>query len=96
MGILYRAQTLVCSRRASTIAHIYPSVLQALVGWGVAGRLEGVNPGCAGGDMQDPASELPRKPIPRTSVNRGKWKGRGCCAPAPLHTLPNFEHLKAV
>src|SRR5215203_714414 len=37
MGILYRAQTLVCSRRASTIAHIYPSVLQALVGWGYAG-----------------------------------------------------------
>jgi hypothetical protein len=34
-------QTLVCSRRASTIAHIYPSVLQALVGWGYAECLEG-------------------------------------------------------
>src|SRR5215216_7243937 len=85
MGILYRAQTLVCSRRASTIAHIYPSVLQALGGWGVAGRLEGVNPGCAGGDMQDPASELPRISIPRTPVNsvglsqsvQGKDEGDG-------------------
>jgi hypothetical protein len=27
--------------------------------------------------MQDPASELPRTPIPRTSVNKGIRKGRG-------------------
>jgi hypothetical protein len=27
--------------------------------------------------MQDLACELPRNPIPRTSVNKGKKKGRG-------------------
>ena len=27
-------------------------------------------------DIQDPASELPRIPIPRTSVNKGKKQGR--------------------
>jgi len=31
---------LVCSGRASTITHIYPSVLQALAGRGYAGCLE--------------------------------------------------------
>jgi len=28
--------------------------------------------------MQDPGYELPRILIPRTSVNKGKKKGRGC------------------
>jgi hypothetical protein len=28
--------------------------------------------------MQDRESELPRKSILRTSVNKGKWRGRGC------------------
>jgi len=28
--------------------------------------------------MQDLANELPRIPFPRTSVNKGKMKGRGC------------------
>ena len=32
--------------------------------------------------MQDPASKLRRIPLPRTSVNKGKRKGRGCYAPA--------------
>jgi hypothetical protein len=27
--------------RTSMVVHIYPSVLQALAGWGYAGRLEG-------------------------------------------------------
>jgi hypothetical protein len=31
--------------------------------------------------MQDLASELRKRPIPRTSVNKGK-EGRGCYAPA--------------
>src|SRR5215217_7979129 len=94
MGILYRAQTLVCSRRASTIAHINPSVLKPQVGGGVGGLLEGVNPGCAGGDMQDPASELPRKPIPRTPVNKGKKKGRSASAPALLVFKTSYCSLR--
>jgi hypothetical protein len=31
--------------------------------------------------MQDPVSELPRIPIPRTSVNKGKKKGRSLDKP---------------
>src|SRR5215204_5737419 len=53
------------------IAHIYPSVLQALAGRGYAGCLEGVIPGVLRGLIQDPASELPRILIPRTWVNKG-------------------------
>jgi len=36
---------------ASTIAHIYPSVLQALAGRGRAGRLKGVNSGGIGAGL---------------------------------------------
>src|SRR5215217_8520459 len=74
MGILYRAQTLVCSRRASTIAHIYPSVLQALAGRSYVGPLGRVILGCWGVAMQDPGHELPRIPIPRTQVNSASTK----------------------
>ena len=59
------------------IVHIYPSVLQAVSGRGYAGCLERLFPGYRGGVMQDPASELPRIPIPRTSVNKGMKKGAG-------------------
>ena len=58
-------------RRATTFVHIYPSVLQALAGRPVAGRLDGRIRGYRGADMQDPASELPRISIPRTRVNKG-------------------------
>ena len=34
------------------------------------------------GAMQDPGYGLPRMPIPRTWVNKGKKKGRGYCSPA--------------
>jgi hypothetical protein len=60
------------------MVHIYPWVLQALAGRGYAGRLEGWIAGVSGVNMQDPANELPRIPIPRTSVNKGKKKGRSC------------------
>jgi hypothetical protein len=57
-------------------AHIYPSVLQAVSGWSYAGCLEGViSWGYWGVVMQDPASELPRKSIIRSLVNKGKKKG---------------------
>ena len=59
----------------STITHIYPSVLQALAGRGVAGCLEWVISGVLRGFIQDPASELRRIPIPRTWVNRTKKRG---------------------
>jgi hypothetical protein len=35
-------------------------------------------PPYAGGIMQDAAYGLPRTPLPRTPVNKGKRKGRGC------------------
>jgi hypothetical protein len=60
------------------IAHIYPSVLQAVSGRGYAGCLNGCFRGYRGEAMQDPASELPRKHIPRTPVNNGKKKGWSC------------------
>jgi hypothetical protein len=53
------------------IAHIYPSVLQAVSGRGYTGNLDGCFQGYRGGDMQDLGYELPRIPIPRTWVNSG-------------------------
>jgi hypothetical protein len=52
------------------IAHIYPSVLQAVSGRGYAGCLDGCFQGYRGEDMQDLRYELPRIPIPRTWVNK--------------------------
>jgi hypothetical protein len=51
------------------IAHIYPSVLQAVSGRGYAGCLDGCFQGYRGEAMQDLGYELPRIPIPRTTVN---------------------------
>jgi hypothetical protein len=34
--------------------------------------------------MQDLGYELPRIPLPRTSVNEGMKKDRGCSTPRPL------------
>jgi hypothetical protein len=67
---------------ASTIAHIYPSVLQALAGRGYPRLLERCFRGHSGAIMQDLGYELPRISIPRTRVNKGRKKGRGCYAPA--------------
>jgi hypothetical protein len=53
------------------IAHIYPSVLQAVAGRGYAWRLEGGIPGYRGGAIQDLGYEFPREHIPRTPVNKG-------------------------
>jgi len=53
-------------KKACAIVHIYPSVLQALPGRGYAGYLIGVILEVLRGLIQDPASELPRIPIPRT------------------------------
>jgi hypothetical protein len=52
------------------VAHIYPSVLQALAGRGRTERLEGEIAGDRGEDIQDLGYELPRIPIPRTWVNK--------------------------
>src|SRR5215208_4048409 len=56
--------------RRSMIAHIYPSVLQAVTGRGYTGRLDGCFQGYRGEAMQDLGYELPRILIPRTWVNR--------------------------
>jgi hypothetical protein len=58
------------------IAHIYPSVLQAVSGRGYAGCLDGCFQGYRGGAMQDLGYELPRILILGTSVNKSKKKGR--------------------
>ena len=63
-------------KRTTMIAHIYPSVLQAVSGRGYAGCLDGCFQGHRGEAMQDLGYELPRILIPRTSVNKGKKKGR--------------------
>ena len=58
------------------IAHIYPSVLQAVSGRGYAGCLDGCFQGYRGEAMQDLGYELPRISIPRTRVHRergGAW-----------------------
>jgi hypothetical protein len=76
------------------IAHIYPSVLQAVSGRGYAGCLEECFQGYRGEDMQDPGYGLPRIYILRTPVNKGKKKGREpTWAPGSLRS--NFR-LRAV
>jgi hypothetical protein len=62
--------------RTSMVAHIYPSVLQALAGRGRTERLEGEIAGDRGEAMQDLGYELPRILIPRTPVNKRKKKGQ--------------------
>jgi hypothetical protein len=46
--------------------------------------------------MQDPASELPRINIPRTPVNKGKEKGRGCSKPRPSPLLASVLGVPAL
>jgi hypothetical protein len=58
--------------------------------WYMAGA--GRSRGERGGVMQDPVCELPRINIPRTSVNRGKQKGRSQDAPA-LYRPPSTPGL---
>jgi hypothetical protein len=55
--------------RTSMIVHIYLSVLQAGSGRGYAECLDGCFQGYWGGAMHYLGYELPRIPIPRTSVN---------------------------
>jgi hypothetical protein len=57
------------------IAHIYPSVLQAVSGRGYAGCLDGCFQGYQGEAMQDLGYELPRIHIPRSRVHRGTKQG---------------------
>ena len=62
-------------------------MLQALAGRGRPERLEGGLQGYRGGIMQDLGYELPRIPIPRTSVNKGKKRGPTLLCPGPLLRL---------
>ena len=73
------------------IAHIYSSVLQAVAERGYAECLDGCFQGCGGEAMQDLGYELPRVPIPRTWVNKGKEKGQGCYTPALLAHRPRLS-----
>ena len=66
------------------IAHIYPSVLQAVSGRGYAGCLDGCFQGYRGGAMHYLGYELPRIHIPRSSVNKGIRKGRDYLSPIAL------------
>ena len=80
-------------------------MLQALAGRGYAGCLESVILGYRGASMQDLGYELPRILIPRTSVNKGKKKGRSYDARPfkryplierclqPMHALPQAAQL---
>src|SRR5215218_7923330 len=57
------------------IAHIYPSVLQAVSGRGYAGCLDGCFQGYRGEAIQDLGYGLRRIPILRTPVNKS-WFGK--------------------
>ncbi len=47
--------------------------------------------------MQDPAYELPRIPLPRRWVNKGKKKGRGCYyAPALCSHMKDVAFWEAL
>src|SRR5215213_4033923 len=66
------------------IAHIYPSVLQAVSGQGYAGCLDGCFQGHRGEAMQDLGYELPRILIPRSTVhtvgsNRPTYRREEAC-----------------
>jgi hypothetical protein len=69
-GVFSPKHKLMFVERTSMVAHIYPSVLQALAGRGRTERLEGEIAGDRGEAMQDLGYELPRIHIPRTLVNR--------------------------
>ena len=62
------------------IAHIYPSVLQAVSGRGYAGCLDGCFQGYWGEAMQDLGYELPRIPIPR------RWMNSSGQDSSPIHS----------
>jgi hypothetical protein len=76
------------------IAHIYPSVLQAVSGRGYAGCLDGCFQGYRGEAIQDLGYELPRIPIPRTPLNKGKKKGWNYDTPAPQCTAGRFTNRR--
>jgi hypothetical protein len=69
------------------IAHIYPSVLQAVSGRGYAGCLDGCFQGYRGEAMQDLGYKLPRILIPRTPVNR---------PPESVPKSPRWHHAHRV
>ncbi len=76
-GVFSPKHKLMFVERTSMVAHIYPSVLQALAGWGYARCLEGGLQEYRGGAMQDLGYELPKISIPRTRVNKGMKKRIG-------------------
>ena len=65
------------------IAHIYPSMLQAVSGRGYVGCLDGCFQGYGGEAMQDLGYELPRILIPRTPVNKGMKKREEAMSSSP-------------
>ena len=78
------------------IAHIYPSVLQAVAGRGYAGRLEGSIPGYRGGAIQDLGYEFPRIRIPRTPVNKPSEPRVLCSAELPIvHLKGSWMNTKS-
>jgi len=87
LRVLWRLQTFLCVRGVSAIVHIYTSALQAPAAAGPNGAPGGGIARVSGRAMQDLGYELPRIPIPRTSVNKAKKRGRSCFAPA----LPSYS-----
>ena len=74
--------------------HIYPSVLQAIVGGAMRNVWRGAFMGYWGVVMQDLACELPRILIPRTSVNKGKEESGASylgSSPLPLRTVASWD-----
>jgi hypothetical protein len=69
--------------------HIYPSVLQALVGEAMRNVWRGDFTGYWGVVMQDLGCELPRIPFPRTRVNK-KQTFTFMSAPHPCYNASNM------
>src|SRR5215213_1245193 len=83
----------ICLRQRSIRDRAYRSIgVTSLAGWGRTGAPGGGFQGYRGGGMQDLGYELPRIPIPRTRVNKGKKKGRGL-DPQPFTSLRAVELL---
>ena len=78
------------------IAHIYPSVLQAVSGRGYVGYLDGCFQGYQAEAMQDLGYELPRIRIPRTPVNKPSEPRVLCSAELPIvHLKGSWMNTKS-
>jgi hypothetical protein len=74
-GISNKSSVLISVRRSDRLckpAHIYPAPQDVVTAPLIETPVKQLSSGPIEEDIQDPASELRRIPIPRTPVNRGR------------------------